>query len=81
MERMLHENGNGSTTDPTRQFDWSLDGMFEALPLPHQISMSRHFLPNVQGLIRSEMMIIAGVIGTRMKRCRFRDHEIFPVSL
>lgn len=81
MERMLYEYGHGESWDPTRQYDWALGGVFETETVPHEICMSTHVVPNVRGPLRSEMMIIAGVIGARMRRRRFQDFEIFPVSL
>ncbi len=39
-----------------------------------------HQVPNVQGLIRSEMMIVVGLILARLRRLRFPEHEAFPVS-
>jgi hypothetical protein len=80
METRLHETGGGRSTDPTRQYDWTLGGVFETDSLPHQLSMSLHTLPNVRGPLRSEMMIIVGVMISRMKRLRFQDQEVFPVS-
>lgn len=80
MENMLHENGGGDDWDPTRQHNWTLGHVFETDPLPHQISMSTHVVPNVRGPLRSEMMIIVGVMSSRMRRRRFKDEEIFPVS-
>jgi hypothetical protein len=43
--------------------------------------MAKHHLPNVQSLIRSEMMIITAMMMARYKRRRFQDEEVFPVSL
>jgi len=80
METRLHETGGGLSTDPTRQHDWTLAGVFETDSLPHQISMSLHTIPNVRGPLRSEMMIIVGVMISRMRRLRFQDQEVFPVS-
>ena len=77
IERKLHESGVGNSSDPTRRL---LEGIFETKSLPHQICICKHFLPNVQGPIRSEMMIITAVIFARMRKTRFEDQETFPVG-
>ena len=80
MERRLYEQGDGGISDPTRQHDWELVCVFDTEFLPHEMCMSIHVVPNVRGPLRSEMMIILGLIGQRIKRRRFRDQEIYPVS-
>ncbi len=80
MERRLHEHGNGGISDPTRQHDWELVCAFDTEFLPHEMYMSIHAVPNVHGPLRSEMMIIPGLIGQRIKRRRFSDQETYPVS-
>lgn len=81
MERALYEYGGGESLDPTRQHDWALGDIYETEGFPHEICMSTHVVPNVHGPLRSEMMIVAGVMGARMRKRRFKDQEIFPVSL
>ena len=80
MERALRECGDGDSSDPTRQHDWHLSCLFDIESLPHEMCMSMHVVPKVRGPLRSEMMIILGLIGWRIKRRRFRDQEIYPVS-
>lgn len=80
MQRMLHEYRNGDTSNPTRQYNWDLSGSFDARPLPHQMCMSMHAIPNVRGPLRSEVMIILALMGSRIKARRFQDQEVFPVS-
>ena len=67
------------SSDPTRQFEWEIASMFETKNLPHQTCMAIHVVPNVHGLLRSELMIIAGLMLERMRRRRFQDQEVFPV--
>ena len=81
MERRLYELDNGDTSDPTRQHDWELVCVFDTESLPHEIYMSIHGVPNVRGPLRSEMMIILGLIGQRIRRRLFRDQEIYPVGV
>ncbi len=80
VEKLLCENGNRHETDPTRQYDWNAFGVHETEHLPHQLAMSMHEVPNVQCLLRSEMMIVVGLILARLRRKRFPKHDIFPVS-
>ena len=81
MERRLYELGNGDISDPTCQYDWELVCVFDTAFLPHEMYMSIHVVPNVRGPLRSEMMIILGLIGQRIKRRRFGDQGVYPVSL
>ncbi len=81
MERRLYEYGGGDRRDPTRQHDWTLSSVYKTESLPHEMCLSMHVVPNVRGPLRSEMMIILGLIGQRLKLRRFRHHEILPVRL
>lgn len=80
MERRLQENGNGDISDPIRQYDWSLGGVFDTESMPHEMCTSIHVIPNVRGPLRSELMIILGLMGSRLRRKHFQDQEVFPVS-
>ena len=53
--------------------------MFETKDLPHQTYMAILVVPNVHGLLRSGLMIIADLMIERMRRRRFEDEEVFPV--
>ena len=81
MERRLYELGDGDISEPTRQHDWELVCVFDTESLPHEMYMSIHTVPNIHGPLRSEMMIILGLIGQRIKQRRFEDQGIYPVSL
>ena len=77
---MLHESSGGLESEPTRQYYWELAGVFKCDALPHRICTSMHSVPNVRGPLRGELMTIIAVMLVSMKKRRFKDHEIFPVS-
>ena len=50
-------------------------------PTLYSIRPTHLFTPcRIQGPMRSELMIITGIIFSRMRRKRFKDEEVFPVS-
>jgi hypothetical protein len=72
------EYRHSESWDPTCQNDWALGGVFEREAVPREICMSTHVVPNARGPLRSEMMIIAGVIGARMRNVASRITKYFP---
>lgn len=66
--------------DPRRQFDWALADHFEAPNFPHRSLLAHAAIPNVQGLIRNEMMIVTGMMIAVMREKGNEDHLIDPVS-
>jgi hypothetical protein len=68
-----------SETDPTTQFEWHRGETFEAEGYPHRTCISAHAIPNASGLLRSEMMIITGMMLGRMESEDHQQQEVFPV--
>lgn len=65
------EHGHpGTVTNPTCQYDWRLEEHFIAENFPHTSCIGRTGLLDVQGLVRSEMMIITGMMLMAMREKR-----------
>lgn len=64
------EHRFSEVTDPRRQYDWRLERHFKAENFPHSSCIGRTGLINVQGLVRSEMMIITGMMISAMREKR-----------
>ena len=69
----------GFPEDPTCQFHWCIEEHFSAQGFPHRSCISRAGVPNVQGLIRSEMMIVIGIMLSVMREKTNQDITIVPV--
>ncbi len=79
-ERWLGEQTHPDPgTAPTRQYEWSLNGVLEAKGYPHLICFACHEVPNTTGLIRSEMMILTSLMIAQMRRTMDNLHETYPV--
>lgn len=67
---------------PTEQTTWTLLDMFAAKHgLPHRSCMVSAEIRDVTGPTRHELMILSGLMGTRMVRKDYVKHTVFPVSI
>jgi len=66
--------------DPTRQSSWRLLEVFTTTnSLPHRSCIACHEIMDVTGIVRSEIMILTGLMIARMRSKTHLDHEVFPV--
>jgi hypothetical protein len=80
-EDRLHEFVWGtSSKDPTAQYEWDQQEVFEAAGCPHRTCIAIQSLPDVRGLVRSEMMTIMAMMLAQMEREFYGREEAFPVS-
>jgi hypothetical protein len=59
---------------------WSLEDVFATKNgLPYCMHLASHEIRGVEGLERSELLILTGLMIGRMHRKAYREHEVFPV--
>ena len=56
---------------PKSEFSWRISNRLVAKGLPHRSYVCVAGVPDVEGLIRSEMMVITGVMISTMRTLRF----------
>jgi hypothetical protein len=69
----------GFESNPRRQFDWRIEDHFVAEGFPHCSCIGRAGIPDVQGLVRSEMMIVTGMMISAMREKRSENVVGVPV--
>jgi hypothetical protein len=79
-QKLLYENDCRDDTNPRRRFQWRLQDHLVAEGFPHRSYISLAEVPDVQGLIRSEMMSVTGMMVSAMREKRNEDITIMPVS-
>lgn len=68
--------------NPTMQNEWGLVGIFETKNnLPHRCCIAYHEIFGVTGPIRSELMILTGLMASNMRREAYREHKVIPVRI
>jgi hypothetical protein len=81
-QKLLMEHWSpGIHSDPRRQFDWRLEEDFAADKFPHRSCIGRAGIPNVNGLVRSEMMIVTGMMISALRERGNEGLVIVPVGL
>ena len=82
LEESLREFEGLSSTDPTSQNEWNLTDLREIPDHPHRSCISCHAVADVIGPMRSELMILTGLMIIRMRRKEkpFLHDDTFPVS-
>lgn len=78
-QRLLEYWVPGANTGPKRQFDSRIEEHFAAEDFPHRSCIARAGIPNVQGLIRSEMMAVTGMMISAMREKKNEDVAVIPV--
>lgn len=66
--------------DPRHQRDWRMDDLFVAEGLPHRSCISLAEVQDVQGLVRSEMMTVTGMMVSAMREDQTDEITAMPVS-
>lgn len=80
LEGRLGELRCSGHKKPTRQSNWRLLDVFATTNrLPHRSCIACHEIMDVTGIIRSELMILAGLMIARMNDNTHLKHEVFPV--
>ncbi|KAF7512834.1 hypothetical protein GJ744_011937 [Endocarpon pusillum] len=83
LEERLPEFEGLSSTDATSQNEWMLMDLHEIANHPHRSCISCHAVPDVIGPMRSELMILTGMMIIRMRRKEepFLDDDTFPILM
>ena len=67
-------------SDPKRQCRSNVSHHFVAEGFPHRSIVALAGVPNVKGLVRSEMMTVTGMMISAMREKEKKDITIVPVS-
>ena len=65
---------------PKSEYQWHIADHFVAKGLPHRSYLCVAGVSDVEGLIRSEMMVVTGMMVSAMREKQNEDFTIFPVS-
>lgn len=77
--RLMEHRSPGIESNPKCQFDWRIEKHFVAEGFPHRSYIARAGVPDVQGLLRNEMMIITGMMISAMREKTNQHIVVFPV--
>ena len=80
-ENLLYEPwANRFEPDPKSNFEWHVCNHLVAAGFPHRSCLSIAGIPDVEGLIRSEMMVATGMMISAMREKGNVDVAVVPVS-